>query len=941
MVRSVALLLTALTGFSGLVYEVAWQRYLLTLLGSDSEAAATILGIYLGSLAVGYRGFARLTHTVAARSGPEATGSLLRLYGATEASIGLLALLFPWSFVLAQQVSVVLPHQPAGLGFLSDVVLTTCLIGPPAVLMGGTIPVLTQALARSLDDATRVHALVYGFNTAGAFFGAAAAGFVLIPLLGLVAVVRWMGAINLGAGAAFALLGRGRSGHPVAADGSSPAPEVPHFTIYAVVALLSGFAMIALQTVLIRLAGLSLGSSQFTFSMVVSTFVLSIALGSFAVSAFRAIRPGAVIAVLWIVVVILSVLYGFLPDAPYWAYRFRLLFGRADADFYPYYVSVFLIFLATFVLPIGLSGALLPMIFGVLRQRFGELGELAGRVYSWNTIGCLLGALLGGYALLLWVDLNHVYRIGVAALVAGAVALGRALLGRRHALGNGLAGAVVIGVLCLLPGWDPLRLSMGLFRQREAVPDTLAGPRALADSAHEVFDVPFYTDDPAASVAVWERKTGASSRSRSVRVNGKSEGEIPTDYVTMSLVALLPAWLATDCARSFVIGYGTGVTVGELASLDCAQRVEVAEISRGVLDAAPLFDAGNQHAWQNPKVVPIQADAYRALLRTSEQYDVISSEPSNPWVAGVEMLFSREFLELARRRLAPGGVFAQWIHLYEIDTPTVALIFHTFTSVFDRVAVWHMLDRDIVLLGVQSPETPDLERLEARFSRDDFRAAFARAGVPDLASLLAREVDPLGTANAVEWHGDVHTLLHPVLNHRAARAFFRKDQAELPRLVTARAAAVGREQSLLRRYAARFGGTLPDDLHRRAVEETCEYNLKLCVTLMAEWKARDPGSPVLAELVAREFPDATSEHVRSLLAALVPLFTPGGQEGPGSLDGASTTSGLFVTYYHHAAPFDRGALLSAWERCPGGLVPGGACLAGLDEVERQVGSLRQ
>ncbi|HLY37029.1 MAG TPA: fused MFS/spermidine synthase [Candidatus Binatia bacterium] len=943
MVRAVALFLTTLTGFSGLVYEVAWQRYLFTLLGSDSEAVAAILGIYLGGLALGYRLYARVTRDVTVRAQADATRALLVLYGGTEAAVGVLAVVFPWSFVVAQRLSVLIPHGSPALGFTGDVVLATCLIGPPAVLMGGTIPVLTQALAVSVEDAARVHALIYGFNTAGAFAGAAAAGFVLIPALGLVSVVRWMGAINLAAGATFLVLGMARGRTAVSsAEASSAALEVPQFMAFAVVALLSGFATITLQTVLIRMGGLSLGSSQFTFSIVVATFVLCIALGSFAVAGFRRIRAGAVVAVLWASAIAFTALYIPLDDGPYWAYRLRLLFGRSNADFYPYYVSTFLVFLGLFALPIGLAGALLPMMFAVLRQRFGGLGALAGRLYSWNTVGCLLGALVGGYALLFWFNLNHVYRIGVATLLIAACFLGWVLLARRHAVANLVCASLGLAILVLLPAWDPLRLSVGFFRHREPVAQAMNGPRALAEFGHESVDVPFYADDPVGSVTVWERKGTAATPSRSVRVNGKSEGEIPTDYVTMSLVALIPAWIAQDCARSFVIGYGTGVTAGELAALGCARSVEVAEISPAVIAAAPLFDYGNQDASRNPKVAIIRADAYRALLRSSERYDVISSEPSNPWVAGVEMLFSREFLELARDRLAPGGVFAQWIHLYEIDTDSVRMIFRTFTSVFDRVAVWHMLDQDIMLLGINPASTPlDLDRLEARFSQADFRAGFGRAGVPDFASLLAREVYPVGVPNAVvTWHTDIHTLLHPLLNSEAARAFFRGDQAEIPSLVSERAEAVGRENSLLRRYAARFGGTLPEESHRHAVEETCKYSLKLCLTMLAEWKAKESASPVVAELLERYLHLSTSAHADSIVRALVPLFGSANDGDGDSLQQARDASALFMEYYHHAAPFDRAALLSAWRRCPGGLQPGSECLAGLEETERYLGSLR-
>ncbi len=221
MTRALALTLTVLTGFTGLVYEVTWQKCLAILLGSHAEATAAVLAIFLGGLSLGYALFGRVSQKLLATA--HATGQLPRLllvYGAVEAAIGLWALAFPALFQAALAVSVRLPfrHDPAA--FVADVALTALLIGPPTVLMGATIPLLTQALARSLADATRFHALVYGFNAAGATVGALAAAFFLVPALGIPDTLRSMGALNLLAGGVFAVLGvRGREG--VAA---APAP---------------------------------------------------------------------------------------------------------------------------------------------------------------------------------------------------------------------------------------------------------------------------------------------------------------------------------------------------------------------------------------------------------------------------------------------------------------------------------------------------------------------------------------------------------------------------------------------------------------------------------------------------------------------------------------------------------------------------------------------
>src|SRR5215510_7111631 len=198
MLRPFVLALTFVTGFTGLAYEVTWQKYLAILLGAHSEATASVLGLFLGGLSLGYWLFGALTRRLVAR-GEQAgrPAPLLLVYGGVEAGIGLYALLFAALFPAARRISALLPGHAGVLGFLADLGLAALLILPPAILMGGTIPILTQALARSLRDATRLHALVYASNTAGAFAGALASGFVLIEWLGLPGVLRAMGTTNL------------------------------------------------------------------------------------------------------------------------------------------------------------------------------------------------------------------------------------------------------------------------------------------------------------------------------------------------------------------------------------------------------------------------------------------------------------------------------------------------------------------------------------------------------------------------------------------------------------------------------------------------------------------------------------------------------------------------------------------------------------------------
>ncbi len=923
MTRFMALILTVLTGFSGLVYEVAWQKSLATLLGSHGEATAAVLAIYLGGLSLGYAVFGRLSQR-RMRATDQTGGSprLLLIYGGVEATIGLWAFAFPMLFAAAQSVSIWLPFQHDPAAFVSDVVLTALLIGPPAVLMGGTIPLLTQALARDLADATRFHALVYGGNAAGAFAGALAAAFVLIPNYGIADALRAMGTLNLIAGGTFALLGaRERRQATAVSAREVAAVRIEGFGFIAAAALLLGFAMMSIQTVLIRVGGLAFGASHFTFAMVVAVFVLCIAVGSLIVSALDRISSVVVVLCPVLLAASLVLLYPFVDWAPWAAHMIRSVYRDEEIAFLPFQGAAFLGILAVIWIPVGLSGASLPLLFHELRRTHGELGSMAGRLYSWNTVGNLLGALLGGYVLLHWFDLHHVYRVGVAAVVVAAgLLLTRLIAVPRVPLV--LGGVAVLVGLVALPGWSPDRMSSGFFRLRRPSPEDLEGPNSMRRKFMNGARVVFHDDDPTTTVTVTsvlksgERRSRSSfgggqstHRSLSILTNGKSDGSLTSDYTTMSMLALLPCLVADSCKDAFVIGFGTGVTVGEFAALESIESVTVAEISRGVLEAAPLFDGGNLNASRSPKVRLERGDAYRILLRDEGPYDVIGSEPPNPWVAGVEMLYSREFLEAARDRLRPGGIYAQWIHLYEIDRESVELVLRTYNQVFDQVAVWYATGADLLLLGLPPGARLDLERVEARMQQKDLAAGLRRAGIDSLPSLLAHEILPVGVLRAAALQGEVHTLWHPRLSDLAARAFFVGRAAILPPTASEAAIQLGRRHSLLHAWIERERALSPS-IRKELLHQLCATNFRPeCATVLASWLHAEPDSPELAESIDRFAPT-----LEPMITRLATLFGDG-PPGPTTPAQVMSWTELFADHYYHGVPFNRSALDAIWREC--------------------------
>ena len=940
MLRALVLLLTVVTGATGLVYEVVWQKYLATLLGSHAEATSAVLGLFLAGLSTGYRLFGAMAGRVVRRA--QAAGRpprLLPLYAVVEAGIGVYALCYPWLFSGVQWLSLQLPHGAGGAGFLVDVGLAALLILPPTILMGGTVPLLTQGLSRDLEHATHFHALVYGFNTAGAFFGALASGFFLVPWLGLHGVMYAAGVVNVVAGVALGLLGRRSEAVALADEGGSGAKPAGWWT-YVAVALLTGFAMMGVQTVMNRIGGLAFGSSPFTFSLVAALFVSCIAAGSFAVSALKTIPVRLLLINQAALFACLLFLDGFLPNAPFWAHVLRTTYATTNIAFYAYYAAAFF-FMLLFIGPAAFfSGATLPLLFHNMKREAGDLGNTAGSLYAWNTVGSLLGALGVGYILLFWLDLADVYRISLLAVL---VTLGL-LVPRVLDLSGWLAAvavALVLVVFATLEPWDAARMNAGLYRLRtplRADPYTAARVSSLVTG-----ELLAATDDPVASVATFESKERDGRVSLSIRTNGKSDGATVGDYATMSLAALVPALIAEELERSFVIGWGTGVTAGELAALHGVREVTVAEISPGVMEMDPYFAEANLGALASGKVRVERADAYRALLRGEGPYDMIISEPSNPWMVGVEMLFSREFLEAARAQLAPGGVYVQWMHQYEMDAAALSLVLRTYDQVFPEVAIWYGAGADLLLLGFpEAGREISVQQLEQRAARPDMNAGLVRSGIDSFPALLAHELWPTGVVKALALDGPAHTLFHPRLNHVAAQAFFRGGLAELPFSGFDTAIDIGRRNATLRRWQGRRG-PLTDDEWQQFVGEVCEMRRAQCAAWLAEWLYHYPESTAANALAVSLGGDrkwfGEGGLPASLLRELAALrrgdFGAGTELDP--FDAVRATD-LYEAFFTHGAGLTPSRLHAVWQRCVDGQSEPGSCRQGLAQVRAMTGA---
>ena len=381
--------------------------------------------------------------------------------------------------------------------------------------------------------------------------------------------------------------------------------------------------------------------------------------------------------------------------------------------------------------------------------------------------------------------------------------------------------------------------------------------------------------------------------------------------------------MADKSDRAFVIGWGTGITVGELARLEGTKEVTVAEISRAVINTVPLFEPFNLRAATNKKVTLIGSDAYRALTRSQDDFDLIISEPSNPWVTGVEMLYSREFLQLAHDRLSPGGVYAQWCHLYETDSASVELVLRTYASVFEHVSVWSGSANDLLILGFREVgPAVDYLRLISRAKQADFKAALARMRINSIPELLAREIIPVGVLHAVDLQGPLHTLYHPRLSDLAGRGFFRRETAELPFTGFGEAARIGARNSLLHRYTSYIGEQLSDQERAAAISHSCSSLGGSCAAMVAKWMSEDPLLPDSDEFKASHawalsyLRFRKKQDPETVLRDLATLFSESSSQFETKTpDFAARISDHYTEFYTHVAPFSPDALVNTWSRC--------------------------
>jgi len=712
----------ALSGSAGLIHEVVWGRLLGHLFGVSTLAIATVLAVYMGGLAIGSyamgRRVARLPDT-------------RRAYALLEIGIGLSALLVPFLLDLVAPLYGWLWRRYV-LSFTLFTVLqfamASAILLPPTIMMGATLPALADYLAERPGRPSLAPQWLYTANLVGAVLGVLAAGFLLLPTLGIRRTILAGALVNIGAGLLVLALPRQTAPRRLPSEPSRLPGHRPGLLLLAA-AFVSGLVSIAAQVAWTRTLILIVGSTTYAFSTVLLVNLAALALGSAWVSR-RVARGGSVASLLatmhaLMAVSLLGAVYS-INRAPFW-YVSLFRWWRPEGIAGLVTMNTTAVF-SILLLPVLFAGTILPLVIvGAVPPDAERTGGVVGRVYAVNTVGAILGAML---ASLVCIPVLGSERTLLAICVVGAV-MG-VLFAWSHESPRWLALASVPILLCVglgavtLPEWEKKPLSFGPYE-----PSRLgAGPEALTRPNDQLL---YFREGRTATIAVTQK-----GEARSLIINGRANAsDTLGDMTTQVMLAEIPLLLAEHADDVLVVGWGSGVTVGSVLR-GGVKRVTAFEIEPAVLEASHFFDRVNHQPLRDPRLTVYLGDGRHILRASDATYDAIISEPSHPWITGVANLFTADFFELGARRLRPGGLFVQWLQGYEISVDTYRTILATFHSVFAEVLAFkNPYGDDWYLVGSRQPLVLDLAALDQRWAARGIQAESERVGVRRIELLLS------------------------------------------------------------------------------------------------------------------------------------------------------------------------------------------------------------
>lgn len=760
-----------LSGGTALVYELVWSKYLGNVLGNSGQAHAVVLATFMGGLALGASVFGRTADRVK---------SPLALYGVLELGVALYALAFPYILdALGTLWLAVAPGVPDGWRVGPRLLVAAVSLVVPTLLMGGTLPALVRHFADSLSGVQRELARLYAVNSLGAALGVFIAGTKLVPVLGLSASAKLAAGLNLLLAVAALLLAR-RHPPALAPGQAAPVSESAANLAYPRVAVraalvgvaLSGFTSMLYQVTWIRLLSIVLGASTYAFTLILTAFILGIGLGSFWLMT-RAQKSDSLKVYAQMQVALVASLCVALPLYVRLPHLFRSAqwMMTRSVDTWPLFQLLTFGFCCLVLLvPTFFMGAAFPAAARVATAKVSEVGRELGGVYLWNTVGTITGSALGGLVLMPWWGMEGNFVAGVVANLAAAALAFHALPNRpaspvRALWPVGAAALLAAVVLGGMSGWSVRLSGIASIRSHQKPPESYA---KLVEETEKNIHPIFYRDDTFATVMVADYP---QDHLRFMKLNGKIDASNGSDVETQVIAGHLGALLhPREPKNVLLVGAGAAITAGSVLAHP-VERLDMVEIAPAVIDAARLFKEDNRNAVDDPRTRVHIDDAKTFMALADRKYDLVVSVPSNPWVAGVSGLFTRDFFQTVDRHLADDGVLVQWIHTYESNDELIRLVVRTLRDTFPHATTW-LGPHDLVLVASRKPLAFDAERLAQRMAVPDVRADMARVGLTDVFALLSKQVHSEDGQLAFAGPGPINTDDHNLLEYASPIAFF-------------------------------------------------------------------------------------------------------------------------------------------------------------------------
>ncbi len=759
---------------------MAWTRLLTLVMGNTHYSIATVLTAFMGGLALGSYFGGKIIDRYFINP--------LTLYAVLEGAIGFYCLAIPglidWAFPLFKSIYLNPESSYLTASFYRFLICGSILL-IPTTFMGATLPVLSKFVSGKPEFIGRDVGTLYGINTFGAVFGAATSAYVLMRLLGLSATIQVAAGLNIGIAVIIFLLfrpgwsrsaqGQGDSRHSIdpAPAGGSPMSLKERFILLAFG--VSGFCALVYQLTWNRILSLLLGSSVYAFSLILSIFILGLALGTvgFArwIARFKDLTKVFGLLQMGIGVSALLALPFFaeIPFVNRWVYQ------NWNIDFSAVQLSNLLIIFSLLFFPTFFMGAQFPVVVKLLTRRLSNLGSDVGRVYASNTVGTIFGSFVGGFLL--------IPVIGIQNSILTAVFINLLLAGGLLALSTSLKPAIklygfpLVLLVCLWAGlsmnaWDKAIISSGSF-----MPYRIKDLKEAEAGTNRIL---YYQEGTHTTVTT----ELAVSGNIFLRVNGKTDASLALDMRTQLLSGYLPMFFKDNPESVLVIGQGSGITLGAVEQFPEATEIDLVEISPAVIEGSRFFGPFNHQALEDKRLTTILEDGRNHVALSDKRYDVIISEPSNPWISGVGALFTEDFFHLLQNRLTEDGIACIWVHT-NMSPESFKSITRSFSTVFPHVTMWEsIVGDDYLLIGSSQEYGLPYERVQNFLKQESIGKDLKRIGihkVRDLFSLMIMSRDQI-----LRFSGDapIHTDDNSLLEFNAPKYIYKDDRDVLVRQLT-------------------------------------------------------------------------------------------------------------------------------------------------------------